>query len=123
MLGSVESPGDTRRDADTLDDPKLGQLVQLQMAESFPWANHGDICAQPLHAWDIISKPSYSFFGGLALELPCLSLLELGRPLAWCAGTSWSISGVEGGGWGLTHRWAVSGGHAPLSDPSVWLLG
>lgn len=66
-----------------------------------------------------IPLPSYSFFGGLALELPCLSLLELGRPLAWCGGTSWSISGVEGGGWGLTHHWAVSGGHTPLSDPSV----
>lgn len=44
MPGSVESAGDTSRDADTLDDPKLGQLVQFQMAESFPWANHSDIC-------------------------------------------------------------------------------
>lgn len=44
MVGSVESPGDTSRDAGALDDPKLGQLVQFQMAESFPWANHCDIC-------------------------------------------------------------------------------
>lgn len=44
MMGSVESPGDTSRDAGTLDDPKLGQLMQFQMAESFPWANHCDIC-------------------------------------------------------------------------------
>lgn len=123
MLGSVESPGDTSRDADTLDDPELGQLVQFQMAESFPWANHGDICAQPLHAWDVISKPSYSFFGGLALELPCLSLLELGGPLARCGGAGWSIPGVEVGGRGLAHRWAVGSWHGPLSDPSVWLLG
>jgi len=43
-LTSVESPGDTSRDAGALDDPKLGQLVQFQMAESFPWANHRDIC-------------------------------------------------------------------------------
>lgn len=95
MVGSAESPGDTSRDAGALDDPKLGQLVQFQMAESFPWANHCDICAQPLHAWDVISKPFYSFFRRLALELPCLSLLELGRPLAWCGGTSRSISSVE----------------------------
>lgn len=27
MLTSVESPGDMSRDAGTLDDPKLGQLV------------------------------------------------------------------------------------------------
>lgn len=66
-----------------------------------------------------IPLPSYSFFGGLALELPCLSLLELGRPLAWCGGTSWSISSVEVGGRGLTHRWAVCGRHVPLSDPSA----
>lgn len=44
MLGLVESQGDTIRDAGTLDDPKLGQLMQFQMAESFPWANHCDIC-------------------------------------------------------------------------------
>lgn len=44
MLGSAEPPGDTKRDAGALDDPKLGQLVQFQMAESFPWANHCDIC-------------------------------------------------------------------------------
>lgn len=43
-LASVESPGDTSRDVEALDDPKLGQLVQFQMAESFPWANHSDIC-------------------------------------------------------------------------------
>lgn len=48
MLGSVESPGDTSRDAGTLDDPKLGQLVQFQMAESFPWANHCDICKREM---------------------------------------------------------------------------
>lgn len=64
--------------------------------------------------------PFYSFFRGLALELPCLSLLELGRPLAWCGGTSWSISSVEVGGWVLTHPWAaVCGRRALLSDPSV----
>lgn len=64
--------------------------------------------------------PFYSFFRGLALELPCLSLLELGRPLAWCGGTSWSISSAEVGGWVLTHPWAaVCGRRAPLSDPSV----
>lgn len=64
--------------------------------------------------------PFYSFFRRLALELPCLSLLELGRPLAWCSGTSWSISGVEVRAWVVTHRWAaVCGGRTPLSDPSV----
>lgn len=63
--------------------------------------------------------PSYSFFGGLALELPRLSLLELGGPLAWCGGTSGSISSIEVGGWGLTHGWAGCGRHAPLSDPSA----
>lgn len=119
MPGLVESAGDSIRDAGTLDDPKLGQLMQFQVAESFPWTNHCDICAQSLHAWDVISKPFYSFFRGLALELPCLSLLELGRPLAWCGGTSWSISSVEVGGWVLTHCWAaVCGRHVPLSDSS-----
>lgn len=123
MVGSAESPGDTSRDAGALDDPKLGQLVQFQMAESFPWANHCDICAQPLHAWDVISKPFYSFFRRLALELPCLSLLELGRPLAWCGGTSRSISSVEVGGGILTHCWAVLCDRSmPRSDPSVWVL-
>lgn len=63
--------------------------------------------------------PFYSFFRGLTLELPCLSLLELGRPLAWCGRTSWSISSVEVGGWVLTHCWAaVCGRHVPLSDSS-----
>lgn len=51
MLGSVESPGDTRRDVGTLDDPKLGQLMQFQMAESFPWANHCDICKRENEKW------------------------------------------------------------------------
>lgn len=66
-----------------------------------------------------IPLPSYSFFRGLALELPCLSLLELGGPLAWCGGAGWSIPGVEVGGRGLAHRWAVGSRHRPLSDPSV----
>lgn len=62
MLGSVESPGDTRRDADTLDDPKLGQLVQLQMAESFPWANHGDICKRKKMTTGFLSMHSLDLF-------------------------------------------------------------
>lgn len=66
-----------------------------------------------------IPLPSDSFFGGLALELPCLSLLELGRALARCGGAGWSIAGVEVGGWGLAHGWAVGSRHGPLSDPSV----
>lgn len=65
--------------------------------------------------------PFYSFFRGLALELPCLSLLELGRPLAWCGGPSCSsFSSVEVGRRVLAHRWAaVCGRHTPLSDPSA----
>lgn len=54
MVGSVESPGDTSRDAGALDDPKLGQLVQFQMAESFPWANHCDICKTENQKWVLV---------------------------------------------------------------------
>lgn len=62
MLGSVESPGDTSRDPDTLDDPKLGQLVQFQMAESFPWANHGDICKRETTTNVLLSMESLDLF-------------------------------------------------------------
>lgn len=62
MLGSVESPGDTSRDADTLDDPKLGQLMQLQMAESFPWANHSDICKRDKMTNGFLSMHSLDLF-------------------------------------------------------------
>uniref|UniRef100_A0A8B9VNW5 Rho GDP dissociation inhibitor beta n=1 Tax=Anas zonorhyncha TaxID=75864 RepID=A0A8B9VNW5_9AVES len=54
--------------------------------------------SNPIQIVSVLSKmplPFYSFFRRLALELPCLSLLELGRPLAWCGGTSRSISSVE----------------------------
>lgn len=102
-----------------------------------PWGGGkppGSLCGgrwcprSPVQQWGAIqlklflffSLPFYSFFRRLALELPCLSLLELGRPLAWCGGTSWSISSVEVGGGILTHCWAVLCNRSmPCSDPSV----
>lgn len=79
--------------------------------------------SNPIQIVSVLSKmplPFYSFFRRLALELPCLSLLELGRPLAWCGGTSRSISSVEVGGGILAHCWAVLCNRSmPCSDPSV----
>lgn len=95
----------------------------LAQGERVPQEPRLAVGGHPTSMASFLSKmplPFYSFFGRLALELPCLSLLELGRPLAWCSGTSWSISSVEVGGCVLTHHWAVvCGRHKTLSNPSL----
>ena len=95
-------------------------LAQGKMVPQKPSVAVGSHLTSMVSFLSKMPLPFYSFFRGLALELPCLSLLELGRPLAWCGGTSWSISSVEGGSCVLTHHWAaVCGRCVPLSDPSV----
>lgn len=77
--------------------------------------------SNPTRIVSFLSKmplPFYSFFRRLALELSCLSLLELGRPLAWRGGTSGSISSGKVGGGVLAHCWATVRS-MPHSDPSI----
>lgn len=111
-MGEVAAPGG-KGEASWL-------LAQGKMVPQEPSLAVGSHLTSMVSFLSKMPLPFYSFFRRLALELPCLSLLELGRPLAWCSGTGWSISSVEVGGWVLTHRWAaVSGWCTPLSDPSV----
>lgn len=42
--GTLEDTRNTNSNSGDLDDTKLCQLMQFQMAESLPWTDHCDIC-------------------------------------------------------------------------------
>ena len=45
-----------RQEAAGLDDAVFGQVAELHVAESFPWAHHRDVCAETLHAGDVVAE-------------------------------------------------------------------
>lgn len=44
------------RKAGGLDDAVFGQVAELHVAERLPWADHCDVCAETLHARDVVAK-------------------------------------------------------------------
>ena len=56
-----------RQEAAGLNDAVFGQVAELHVAEGFPWAHHCDVCAETLHAGDVVpesgerTKTSLSF--------------------------------------------------------------
>lgn len=51
-----EDRAEERGEAAGLDDAVFGQVAELHVAEGFPRANHCDVCAEALHAGDVVAK-------------------------------------------------------------------
>lgn len=44
---------------DNLNNPIFSQVAKLHVPKCLPWANHCDVCAETLHAGDVVSKPMW----------------------------------------------------------------
>lgn len=45
-----------RQEAAALDDAVFGQVAELHVAESLPWADHCEVGAEALHAGDVVAE-------------------------------------------------------------------
>ena len=53
--------------AGSLNNSVFCQVAELHVAEGFPWAHHCDVCAETLHAGDVVTEP------GRRTERQCLT--------------------------------------------------